>query len=66
MVHLEDHLDPERSALLNSEWLIFEAVESPGGGEVDEDVGAAFNFQGEGLDDAFAGVVGVTDGFAAV
>lgn len=66
MVHLEDNLDPERSALLDGERLILETLESAGGGEVDEDIGAAFDFQGEGLDDAFAGVVGVADGFAAV
>lgn len=66
MVHLENNLDSERSTLLDGERLILETLESAGGGEVDEDVGTAFDFQGEGLDDAFAGVVRVANRFAAV
>lgn len=66
MVHLEDNLDPERGTLLDRERLVLETLESAGGGEVNKDVVAAFDFESERLDNAFAGVVGVADGVAGV
>jgi len=66
MVHLEDDLDPESSTLLDRKRLVLETLQSAGGGEVNKDVGAAFDFESERLDDAFAGVVGIANGVAGV
>lgn len=62
----EDNLDAEGGALLDRERLILEGVDGSGSGHVDDHVGASLNLQGQGLDDALSGVVGVTGGFAGV
>jgi hypothetical protein len=65
VLHREPHLDAERGALLDREGLVFEVFEDLGlclrgrGGEVNDYVGAAFDFEAEGEDGAFAWVGGV-------
>lgn len=65
MLHLERRLHPKLGTLLDSERFIFELIDGTGRGEVNGDIGTAFDFQGEGFDDAFARVAGVGDGGAA-
>lgn len=59
MLHHEPGLDAEHCALLDGEGFVLEVVDSARCGEVDGDVRATFDFEGEGFDDAFARVVGV-------
>jgi hypothetical protein len=59
VLDLELCLHAEAGALLDGEGLVLEGFSGAGGFEVDDDVGAAFDFETEGEDDAFAGVVGV-------
>lgn len=61
MLHHERRLDPESRALLDGERLVLQRVERPGLGEVDRDIGPSLYLEGEGPDDAFAGVVEVTN-----
>lgn len=61
MLHHKGGLDSEPRTLLNSERLILERLQSLGVMELDRDIGAPLRFKGEGLDDALAGVVRVTD-----
>lgn len=61
VVDLEGHLDAEVGALLDLEGLIFQLFNCAFGGDIDYDVGPAFNLEGEGLDDACSGVVGVAN-----
>lgn len=61
MLHHEGGLDPESRTLLNSERLVLERLQGLGVVELNRDIGAPLGFKGEGLDDAFAGVVRVTD-----
>lgn len=62
----EDDLDAEGGALLDREGLILERIEGSRGGHVDDHILASLDFQGQGLDDALSGIVGVADGFAGV
>ena len=54
-------LHAEMGALLDGERLAFELLEGAWRGEVDGNVGAAFDFKAKGFDDA-AAVVGGVDG----
>lgn len=65
MLDLELRLHAELRALLDSERLVLELLERAGRLEVDDDVGAAFDFEAEREDDALARVVGVAEGLAA-
>ena len=55
----------ESGTLLDGEGLLVEGVQGALLGQVDHDVGAAFDFQTQGEQDHFAWVVGVRDGVAA-
>lgn len=66
MVHLELALDAEGRSLLDRKWLVLECLEGAGRGQLNHHVGAALDLQGQGPDDAFSGVVGITDRFAGV
>jgi hypothetical protein len=61
----EASLHAESGALLDSEGLFVERLEGTGLGEVDNDIGTAFDFQAEGEQDHFAIVVGIRDSLAA-
>ena len=61
VLDLELCLHAECSTLLDGERLLLEGLEGARRLEVDDDVGAALNFETERVDDAFAGVVGVRD-----
>lgn len=65
MVDLEGDLDAELGALLDREGLVLEFLEGAGRGNIDHDIGAAFDFKGEGLDDTCSRIVGVSDGVAS-
>jgi hypothetical protein len=66
MVHLKDNLGEEFGALLDCEWFILECFQSVGTSQVESDVGLSGSLNGERLDDAFPGVVGVADGLTGV
>ena len=59
MLHHEVRLHTKLGALLDAERLRLECFQAPGGSQVDGDVGAAFNFQGEGFDYTASLVLGV-------
>ena len=59
VLHDESGLHAELGPFLDGEGFRFERLDGPRGGQVDGDVGAAFDFEGEGLDDAAALVFGV-------
>lgn len=61
----EASLHAESGALLNGKGLLVEGLEGTGLGQIDDDVGAAFDFEAERDQDDFAVVVGVGDGLAA-
>ena len=63
MLHLELRLHAELGALLDCEGLVLERLEGTGRLEVDDYVGAAFDFEAEREDDAFARVAGVGEVF---
>lgn len=65
MLHLEAHFHAEHAALLDREGVVLEVFESAGLLEVDDDVGAAFDFEAQGEDYYAALVGGVGDGGAA-
>jgi hypothetical protein len=65
-VHLELHLDAEGRSLLDCKRLVLERLEGAGRGQLNHHVGAALDLQGEGLNDAFSGVLGVADRVAGV
>ena len=49
----------ETSPFLDTKWFVLESFDGARGSKVDNDVGAAFDFKSEGLDDTFALVVGI-------
>lgn len=61
MLDLELRLHAERSALLDCKRLALEGLDGAGRPQVDDNVGAAFDFQTKREDDALARVVGVGD-----
>ena len=61
MLDLELCLHAECSTLLDDKRLLLKGLEGARRLEVDDDVGAAIDFETERVDDAFAGVVGVGD-----
>lgn len=61
MLDLELRLHAECRTLLDDKGLLLEGLQSTRRLEVDDDVGAALDFESERVDDAFAGVVGVGD-----
>lgn len=65
-MHLELDLDAEGRSLLDCKWLFLERLEGTGRRQLNHHVGTALDLQGEGLDDAFSGVVGVADRVAGV
>ena len=65
VVDLECCLDPEGGTLLDGEGLVLEVIHSPGGGQVDHDIGTVLDNQGQGLDHTL-GIVGLADGVARV
>lgn len=65
MLHQERGFHAKLGSLLDGERLVLEVIDGTGRGEVDGDVGTAFDFEGEGFDDTFARVAGVGDGSAA-
>lgn len=52
MLHPESSLHAELRALFDGEGLRLQRLNGAGGGQVDGDVGAAFDFEGQGADDA--------------
>lgn len=66
MVYRKLDLGVELGAFFDRERFVFERLEGVGARQVERDVWAAGGFNGEGLDDAFARVVGVADGVAGV
>ena len=59
MLHYEIRFHAEFSSFLDGERGLFEIFEGTGAGQVDGDVGSAFDFEGERFDDAAALVFGV-------
>ena len=59
MLNHKVRLHAETSPFLNSKRLVLESFDGARGSQVDNDVGTAFDFEGEGFDDAFALVVGI-------
>lgn len=59
MLHDKVRLHAELCPLLDGEGFRLERLDGTGGGQVDGDVGAAIDFEGEGSDDAAALVFGV-------
>lgn len=62
MLHLKPRLHAERRALLDRKWVLIQVIQRARLGELDNDVRAAFDFQTQREDDAFAWVFGVGDG----
>ena len=52
------------ATFFDSERFLLERFEGPSSGEIDCDIGSAFNLEGERLDDAEAGVIGIRNGVA--
>ena len=59
MLHDEIGLHAELGPLLDGEGFRLERLDGPGSGQVDGDVGAAFDLESERLDDAAAVILGV-------
>lgn len=59
MLYDERGLDTEAATFFDSEGFVLELVDGALTGEIDGDVFAALDFEREGFDDAFAGIVGV-------
>lgn len=59
MLNHKVRLHAETSPFLNSERLVLESIDGARSSQVDNDVRTAFDFEGEGLDDTFALVVGI-------
>lgn len=59
MLHNEVCLHAELGSFLDGERFRFERFDGTWGGQIDGDVGAAFDFEGEGFDDAATLVFGV-------
>jgi hypothetical protein len=64
MLHDEGSLDAERRALLDRKGFFLERFEGAWSAEIDCDVRSILDFKGEGLYDAFPGIVWVADGLA--
>ena len=65
MLDAEAGLHAEASTLLDGEGLLVERLQGTGLGEINDDVGSAFDFETKGEQDHFARIVGVRDGVAA-
>jgi hypothetical protein len=61
VLDFELSLHAEGSALLDCKWLALESLDGTWWPQIDDDVGAAFDFKTKGEDDAFARVVGIGD-----
>ena len=59
MLHDEVGLHAELGSFFDGEGLVFERFDGPWGGQIDGDVRTAFDFEGEGSDDAATLVFGV-------
>ena len=59
VLHDEIGLHAELGALLDSEGFRFQSFDGTRSGQIDGDVGTAFNFEGEGSNDAAALVFGI-------
>ena len=59
MLHDEVGLHAEFGSLLDGEGFRFERLDGTGSGQIDGDVGAAFDLEGERLDDAATVILGV-------
>ena len=59
MLHSEFDLHPKRGTLLDCERLLLQRFQLSWLADVDDYIGATFDFETKGQDDAFAWVIGV-------